>query len=63
MIDDDPQIKGVALTGSVEAGKVVAGRAGQNLEKSTTELGGSDAFIVLEVPTSKIRSRGRSGRR
>jgi len=45
---DDPRIKGVALTGSVAAGKLVAGRAGQNLKKSTMELGGSDAFIVLE---------------
>ncbi len=45
---DDPRIKGVALTGSVDAGKKVATRAGQNLKKSTMELGGSDAFIVLE---------------
>ena len=45
---DDPRIKGVALTGSVEAGRKVAARAGQNLKKSTMELGGSDAFIVLE---------------
>jgi succinate-semialdehyde dehydrogenase / glutarate-semialdehyde dehydrogenase len=45
---DDPRIMGVALTGSVEAGKSVAARAGQNLKKSTMELGGSDAFIVLE---------------
>ena len=45
---DDPRIKGVALTGSVEAGKRVAARAGQNLKKSTMELGGSDAFVVLE---------------
>ncbi len=45
---DDPRIKGVALTGSVEAGKSVAGRAGLNLKKSTMELGGSDAFIVLD---------------
>ncbi|MDR3404648.1 MAG: NAD-dependent succinate-semialdehyde dehydrogenase [Chthoniobacter sp.] len=45
---DDPRIEGVALTGSVAAGKTVAARAGQNLKKSTMELGGSDAFIVLE---------------
>jgi succinate-semialdehyde dehydrogenase/glutarate-semialdehyde dehydrogenase len=45
---DDPRIEGVALTGSVAAGKSVAARAGQNLKKSTMELGGSDAFIVLE---------------
>jgi succinate-semialdehyde dehydrogenase / glutarate-semialdehyde dehydrogenase len=45
---DDPRIKGVALTGSADAGKSVAARAGQNLKKSTMELGGSDAFIVLE---------------
>ena len=45
---DDPRIQGVALTGSVGAGKAVATRAGQNLKKSTMELGGNDAFIVLE---------------
>lgn len=45
---DDPRIKGVALTGSVEAGKLVAARAGMSLKKSTMELGGSDAFIVLD---------------
>ena len=45
---DDPRIKGVALTGSADAGKSVAARAGLNLKKSTMELGGSDAFIVLE---------------
>jgi succinate-semialdehyde dehydrogenase/glutarate-semialdehyde dehydrogenase len=45
---DDPRIEGVALTGSVDAGKNVAARAGQNLKKTTMELGGSDAFIVLD---------------
>jgi len=45
---DDPRIKGVALTGSVEAGKSIAARAGKNLKISSMELGGSDAFIVLE---------------
>ena len=44
---DDPRIKGIALTGSVEAGRLVAERAGRNLKKTTMELGGSDAFIVL----------------
>lgn len=44
----DPRIKGVALTGSVSAGKSVAACAGQHLKKTSMELGGSDAFIVLD---------------
>ena len=47
-IIDDPRVRGVALTGSLDAGRRVASRAGQNLKKSSMELGGSDAFIVLD---------------
>jgi succinate-semialdehyde dehydrogenase/glutarate-semialdehyde dehydrogenase len=47
-IIDDARIKGVALTGSVAAGKSIAARAGANCKPSSMELGGSDAFIVLE---------------
>src|SRR6202050_2279657 len=45
---DDPRTRGVALTGSERAGESLAARAGKNLKKSTMEIGGSDAFIVLE---------------
>jgi succinate-semialdehyde dehydrogenase/glutarate-semialdehyde dehydrogenase len=45
---DMKEVKAVTLTGSVEAGRKVAAAAAQRLKKSVLELGGSDAYVVLE---------------
>ncbi|MBD3948728.1 NAD-dependent succinate-semialdehyde dehydrogenase [Tuanshanicoccus lijuaniae] len=44
----DPRITGVCLTGSERGGAAIAEEAGKNLKKSTLELGGNDAFIILD---------------
>lgn len=44
----DEHVAAVTLTGSVPAGKSVAATAGSVLKKCVLELGGSDAYLVLE---------------
>lgn len=44
----DPHVRAVTFTGSTRGGAAVAALAGAYVKKSVLELGGSDAYLVLE---------------
>jgi acyl-CoA reductase-like NAD-dependent aldehyde dehydrogenase len=52
------KIAAVSLTGSVEAGSSVGEQAGRDVKKFVLELGGSDAFVVLDDADLELASKG-----
>lgn len=44
----DSRVHGISFTGSDATGSILAEQAGRNIKKCVMELGGNDAFIVLE---------------
>ena len=57
LLIEDLRVQGIALTGSEEAGESLAAQAGKQLKKSTMELGGNDAFVVMEDFDPKLAAK------
>ena len=45
----DDRVQGVSVTGSEQAGAIIAEQAGKHLKRCVLELGGSDVYLVLDT--------------
>lgn len=52
-----PLVRGVTFTGSSHGGRAVALEAAKNLKKVVLELGGSDAYLILEDANLRAAAR------
>ncbi len=52
-----PAVHGVTFTGSSQGGRSVATEAAKNLKKIVLELGGSDAYLVLEDADVEVAAK------
>lgn len=66
----DARVHGVSLTGSIKAGLTLSGYAGKYMKRGVFELGGSDAYLVLDeanieksaatIAKSRLQNTGQS---
>jgi len=47
-IIENPLVRAVTVTGSTETGRAVSRKSGEMLKKTVLELGGSDAYVIME---------------